>query len=115
MNRILLAFSIFSVSAISFAQTITLSSFQSTKDHPVVVSYVTGVGVGYGYANALLMSEGKPLMFCQPMGLTLIGKNYIQLIENEAKRPSFGKSYPADAVVEVILLNSLQANFPCRK
>jgi len=115
MRRFLLILSMFSVSATSFAQTITLSSFQSTKDHPVVVSYISGVGAGYVYANALLMSEGNPLIFCQPMGLALIGKNYIQLIESEAKRPSVAKPYPGDTVVEVVLLNALRANFPCRK
>lgn len=115
MYRFLLALSMLSISSSSFADTLTLSSFQSTKDTSEIQFYINGVGVGYLYANALLQVKGKDLMFCQPAGLTLIGANYISFIESEVKRPSTGKPYQGNDQVEVILLNALRVNFPCKQ
>ena len=52
---------------------------------------------------------------CQPIGLALIGKNYIQLVETEVQRPSAGHIYSENTAIEVVLLNALLANFPCEK
>ena len=93
----------------------TLSEFQANKAQVAVISYVNGVGQGYLYANALLISQGKPAIYCQPVDLTLIGFNYMRLIEAEAKRTSTVREYRSDTSVEMILLNALRVNFPCGK
>ena len=104
-----------SFSALAKDLPLTVSIFQGTKDNPVVMAYISGVGQGYLYANTKLLMDGKRRMYCQPTGLALIGKNYVQLIETEIQRPSAGHAYSEKSVIEIVLLNALMANFPCEK
>lgn len=104
-----------SFSALANDLTLTVSIFQRTKDNPIVMSYISGLGQGYLYANTKLLMDGMPRIYCQPIGLALIGKNYVQLIETEVQHPSSGHVYTEKTAIEVVLLNALLANFPCEK
>ena len=110
-----IAFLVGSFPAFANNLTLTVSIFQRTKDNPIVISYISGVGQGYLYANTRLLMDGKSRIYCQPIGLALIGKNYIQLVETEVQRPSAGHIYSENTAIEVVLLNALVTNFPCDK
>ena len=110
-----MAFLVGSCPAFAKDLTLTVSIFQHTKDNPIVISCIGGVGQGYLYANTKLLIDGKPRIYCQPTGLALIGRNYIQLIETEVQRPSPGYKYSEKTAIEIVLLNALVTNFPCDK
>lgn len=87
------------------------------KGTGVVELYLAGVGAGYTYANAHMMSalRAKP-MYCQPGNLSLNSVNYRQMIDKAIKR-SFQSISPAqksEFQIEIILLDELIAMFPCK-
>lgn len=114
MKNLLLCLALF-LSLSAEAKRMSLADFQKGKDQAVMIYYINGVGQGYLYANAYLLSEGRPPIYCQPMGLTLIGFNYLLLLESEIKNPSIAGAYPDDTPVEAILLNALLKNFQCNR
>ena len=72
--------------------------------------YLTGVGNGYGNANARLEMKGEPLIYCQPRNLTLNPDNYISLIQSIAERYDVNPNQD----VAVLLLMAVEQEFPCQ-
>lgn len=78
-------------------------------------SYMRGVGVGYGWANAELATRGHPRLFCTPAKLALYEQNYLDILDRYlAVRLREGRN-PETILLEPLLLKALQDAFPCEK
>jgi hypothetical protein len=72
-------------------------------------AYITGLGRGFLWMNAVLASRGQPQASCVPEHLTLNADNYIDVLNRELKRDSMPDAMP----IEMELLGGLMRPFPC--
>ena len=75
--------------------------------------YVTGLGNGLFWANTALQAREQPPLFCLPPKLSLDGPMIKSLLDQEIANPASGNPYPDDKPIEIIMLKSLMARFPC--
>lgn len=73
--------------------------------------YITGVGAGYYWANAMLTASKQRPVYCQPDNIPLNGFNYEEMVKRESARGKYTDSTP----VAVILLRGLMTAFPCQQ
>jgi hypothetical protein len=73
--------------------------------------YISGVGVGYLWANAMIKKSGQPLLYCQPREFTATGETYKNILDKEISANK--DMYTLDIPIELILLRGLQKTFPC--
>ncbi|MBO9498919.1 MAG: hypothetical protein J7496_13640 [Novosphingobium sp.] len=82
-------------------------------DNPIsrntIFTYLNGVNVGLGYANAALVQEGRAPLFCLPKDYSGTGEQDAMMVKNlVGEHPVLGNS-PASA----ILLTALKQRYPC--
>jgi hypothetical protein len=71
--------------------------------------YLKGITDGYGFANAELEYQKKPLLWCQPATLGLVEAQYVSIMEKYLQKSgSTANSPPAG-----VLLLAMEAQFPC--
>ena len=92
---------------------ITIDEYNKRKTEKEISSYdqvyVTGIGIGFFWANVELGTNKKPLLYCQPPELKLGMQNYLEILDDEAKKaPHTGESE-----IGLTLLMGLQRVFPC--
>jgi hypothetical protein len=93
---------------------VTIAQYREAKSHggqtwQTVQTYVSGVGTGLLTANAMLEIEHKPLLYCQPLKLTLDANNYIEVLEKE-----IAETRPPDTMdINIVLGAGLKSTFPC--
>lgn len=103
---------------ISLASAITVSEFEKGKmnDKDYIKTFITGVGYGFSWINTILISEGRPPLYCVPGNLVLNGDNYIRIIDDElVEDEKSNKSYSQSSPIELILFFGLERTFPCKK
>ena len=95
----------------SFA--VRLGKYPSLKQQDLFTlqMYVFGVGEGLSWANARVRTNKLPLLYCQPEHLAITKENFMQILDDEIKRP--GTSYKDQTPIELILLEGLIRTFPC--
>ncbi|MGB6210176.1 hypothetical protein [Pseudomonas mandelii] len=86
------------------------------SDPGQLLTYLSGIGNGYGWSNAYLTEWRKtPAMFCEPDKLALNGENFKDILEAEIKR-SYHPETEEDKTnnpIELLLLMGLIKTFPC--
>lgn len=94
----------------------------SAQERETLGVYVTGAGEAYGWANATLKSKGGAPLFCIPDKLSLNGYNYEKIFKDEVERHRSVYTPMLDtpgvnslSLVGLVLLNGLEATFPCGK
>ena len=103
---------------ISLASAITVSEFEKGKknDKDYIKTFITGVGYGFSWIIAILISEGRPQLYCVPGNLVLNDDNYIKIIDDElVEDEKSNKSYSQSDSIELILFFGLERTFPCKK
>lgn len=93
---------------------IPLSQYDQFKTTDTFKTYMTGVGIGLKWANAMLKNEGKSPLYCAPDNVGFDQNDYLSLLENEVEKKNLRKDSP-DAAVEMVLLFALKNAFPCGK
>lgn len=103
------------VSSSSVQAEILLKNFDKSKEKfsTEVEAYITGVGSGISFANAMLSSRKLTELYCAPPNLALTYTNYMDILDREIKENK--NKYSLDTPVEAILLVGLQKVFPCEK
>jgi len=86
---------------------------QDPETKELLSNYITGMGRGYFWVNALLGTKGIKELFCIPEGLILDKEVISSLLAQEIREPINGNVYREDDPIELILLNSLIYRFPC--
>lgn len=83
----------------------------------VMKLYISGIGEGLLWANSEETRRKTPL-YCMPEKLELVTDNYVALIDGQIKKLSqrggATKAELDDFAVGVLLLNGLEATFPCK-
>jgi len=94
----------------------TLKEYRSMKHTDMFKEYITGLGVGFYWANMHLDQSGKPPLYCQPVKLSLSGENYLNILDRyiEQNKDSKDKLKPG-TFIELLLLQGLIDTFPCAK
>ena len=90
---------------------IPLSMYRSGKNTEVFKSYMTGVGRGIIWANAVGVDRGHPKLFCIPEALVMHDKVILSLLEQEIRNPSI--NYTTNVPLELVLTYSFIRKFPC--
>jgi hypothetical protein len=93
---------------------ITFSVYDKVKNDKDFEYYITGVGVGYVYANVELQLNNRPKLYCQPNSLSLGPDNYRSILDEEIKFQSKMRDIPAIVSLETLLLRGLIRTFPCK-
>ncbi|TXI25331.1 MAG: hypothetical protein E6Q61_02565 [Nitrosomonas sp.] len=101
------------VSASAMAE-IPVSQYDQFKATETFKTYITGVGRGFQWANAMLRNEGMPPLYCAPDNVGFDQNDYLSLLENEVEKKNLRTDSP-DAAVEMVLLFALKHAFPCGK
>jgi hypothetical protein len=73
--------------------------------------YLKGITDGYGFANAELAYQKKPLLWCQPGTLAVVEAQYVSIMEKFLQKTGNPPTNPPAAV----LLLAMQDQFPCAK
>jgi hypothetical protein len=73
------------------------------------ITYLTGVGRGFSWANAQLVAMRRPRLYCAPENLRLTHETMLDILNAELAGPH-RESY---GVIELALLHGLQRTFPC--
>lgn len=89
----------------------TLQTFNETKNKEITKAYVTGLGIGIGWANGVMEDQYGKRLYCQPGNLVLGVENYKSMIEQAAKE---AKATPDDPI-EILLIRGLVETFPCKQ
>jgi hypothetical protein len=117
-------------SAIALAALLTCSSFsanagysldkyreyttsKSPQKELLMDTYITGVGTGIFWSNAVLEAQGKQPLFCMPAKLALSPELIKQLLSRQIETHDGGPPYTGDKDVEIIVLSSFIQTFPC--
>ena len=74
--------------------------------------YITGIGEGYGWANAQLQQEKQPLLFCAPKSFAMNSENYLQILD-EAIAKHRESWQQIKVPIGGILLFALRLKLPC--
>jgi hypothetical protein len=72
--------------------------------------YISGISTGFLWANAALMSDHQPALFCQPASLMMNVENDIAMLDAQIAN---GKEQ-SDSPIGMVLLIAYKATFPCR-
>jgi len=88
----------------------TVREILQYRNDDLVISHVSGVGLGFVAANVLLQVRGSPLMYCQPTKLELTANQYMAILEDYVR----DNPKAADNPMPPVLLVALQRVFPCR-
>jgi hypothetical protein len=72
--------------------------------------YLTGVGEGLLWANAQLNAQKAAPFFCDADDVSLTTADFLAILDTEVKAAYVQAEYP----VELLLLQGLQARFPCK-
>lgn len=91
-----------------------LSQYEEFKKLPPFKDYVAGVGRGIFWANIVMKTEGGPSLFCMPNKLALDEGLIYSLLDQEIRSPSSGSRYELTTPLELILVRSFIARFPCK-
>jgi hypothetical protein len=93
----------------------TVKEYEKFKNDDFMKMYIYGVGVGYSWANAELLTLKRPLLYCAPETLVLHGENYIQILNQriEAVRRIAGDEVLSEYYIEIMLKDGLKQAFPC--
>lgn len=83
----------------------------SEQSNAINSVYIAGVGAGYSWANSMLVAQKQSPFYCQPDKLTLIGANYVNILNKELE----AGTYSGSDQVEMVLLFGLIHTFPCQK
>lgn len=91
-----------------------LEQYNQHKDSKVYLDYIHGVGKGIIWSHSMTQAYRKHApLFCVPENLSFNAYFIRSLIEQEISTPATISPYKGTTPVELILLNSLIARFPC--
>ena len=89
------------------------TDYVKVRDEEGLRLYVNGVGTGYMWANASLVEDGKPPLFCQPIGLP--PANFLEVVDRKLDAMRKSNTFKESTTIELALLYGLKDAFPCRK
>lgn len=122
VTKILLAAILFVLSLSNYAKAAEIKDYDAMKSNKIVIVetsprrsltlHLVGVFKGLRAANAALMKEGKPMLFCKDEKIPLNEDNLIQIIDNQLEQL---KDFKGELPVEWVLFLGLQSTFPCNK
>jgi hypothetical protein len=72
--------------------------------------YITGVGIGYSFANVMLERKNGGKLYCPPEKLPMTGNSYNDILKSAVA----GGTYSGDTPAELVLFNALVEMFPCK-
>jgi hypothetical protein len=104
---------------ILFMASIASGELRAT-DYPKLVDqawfkpYIGGVGMGYMWANAKMVTLRQPGLFCAPAKLGLRQENYVDLLDSYLTAELRKGVKPDTILLEPLLLDALQDAFPCK-
>lgn len=83
--------------------------FIKNKNNAETQAYISGLGIGYSWANAQLYALKRPMLYCQPGKLALETNNYVRFLED-----GIIEQKSTNGIIEAILLDQLIKVFPCK-
>ncbi len=89
------------------------TEYERVRNEDGLKLYVNGVGTGYMWANASLVEDGKPPLFCQPVGLP--PADFLELIDRKLNAMRRSNSFKESTTIELALLYGLKDVFPCTR
>ena len=91
-----------------------VKDYKKTKDQQGTKLYVLGVGNGMGWSNVMIkFKDTNAGLYCAPTNFVFVADNFINFVDAEIERRNLKDT--DDTPIELILLSSLQRNFPCEK
>lgn len=100
---------------------LTVATFETEKYNEAIKMYVYGVGSGYSWANAELITSKKPPLYCQPHRLPMGRDIYFDILVRylddwkKASVSAESSNKLGELEIEPLLLLALQRTFPCTK
>ena len=91
-----------------------LSKYPEFKKLPQFNEYIAGVGHGVFWANIMMQTQNVPPLFCMPGKLAPDDGLIYSLLDQEIRSPVTGIRYKPDTPIELILVRSFVARFPCK-
>ncbi|TMU24512.1 hypothetical protein E0L35_09700 [Halomonas sp. ATBC28] len=82
---------------------------QDSRD--VLKIYISGIGEGYSWSNAIVQGRGDAALYCPPEKIALNAENYISITDDKIE--ALGDSEASKIPVELILNFGLVETFPC--
>lgn len=76
--------------------------------------YLIGIGEGFSWANGILASEEKEVLYCQPRNYFLSLGNIKNILDDEINYKNKQNYYKGNAPIGLYLLYGLQRTFPCK-
>lgn len=110
-RHVVRAVSIFLLSSVALSTEIETYEEGRELDFAAVRAYVNGVGEGYSWANANLISRSLPPLYCEPRGITMTPERYLSILDHSIEL--WKSATPESAPIELLLLQGLQFEFPC--
>jgi len=93
----------------------TVKDYVRYKETQTFAIYITGVGDGFLWANAELITRKQKPLYCQPGKLTLQADNYLEILDRKMKDHEFVEHIPSYFPLARVLLEALQETFLCDK
>ena len=113
--RFIIVFALLTVASPASAE-LPVEKFLAHKSDPTIKNWVYGVGIGFSWANAALISAKQRPLYCVPAHFYVEAENYNRIllttIEDLSKVLNSPVQQP-NAQIEPILLIGLQKAFPC--
>jgi hypothetical protein len=73
--------------------------------------YLSGVGVGYQYANMAVTAVQKQPIYCPPKNFSLNSDNLIEILEKQLEKSPGSDAAPIEPALFLGLVNT----FPCKR
>lgn len=89
---------------------VQVKDYEALKNTEDFKTYIGGIGNGYSWANAYLISKKGKEFYCAPPKLALTQENYLSILRDGIKEKHISK----DDYIEMILLLQLIKTFPCK-
>jgi hypothetical protein len=119
----LLAFALF-FAANTQAMAMELKDFQEyqakfggkkqEEQNPAVMAHIEGLMRGVMVSNSLLTANKQPPLFCPGKAAPMSFENVIKILQKEIESPIDKKPYESKMPLEVIMLNALFVQYPCK-